>query len=191
MPRVPAVADVDQKKQWILNAAKSASLELANDLILLQLPHSPPLPRCAARPTAYKMPQALAPDYVQWARAVPRRLEQKHHHASKVLDNKDSKFWEESVGLETGKKIAATGLGDRSQSRPKPYTAMGAQPKSRSAPPKPVAPMAPVEGSKEDVEDKATGRAPACWGRAADPKSLATTSTDQAAASKRLQRESQ
>lgn len=106
MPRVAAqpIATEDeaaekkrQKQQMILSAAKMGSIELqADSNIRLQLPHSPPMPRCAARPfaaairrrfpsmkitdwdgdddgklpTAFSMPQALVPDYLQWARSL-------------------------------------------------------------------------------------------------------------------------
>ena len=42
---------------------------------------------------------------------LPRRLEEKHQHAAKVLDNKESAFWEETVGQEKAKRMAGQGLG--------------------------------------------------------------------------------
>lgn len=42
---------------------------------------------------------------------LARRLEEKHKHAAKVLDNKESAFWEETVGQEKAKRMAGQGLG--------------------------------------------------------------------------------
>jgi len=63
-----------------------------------------------------------------------QRLEEKHKHAAKVLDNKESAFWEETVGQEKAKRMAGQGLGDRPDSRPKPFTSYMAHPKSRAEP---------------------------------------------------------
>eukprot|EP00434_Breviolum_minutum_P004589 symbB.v1.2.004045.t1/scaffold228.1/size260974/14 len=63
-----------------------------------------------------------------------RKLEEKHKHAGKVLDNADVNLWEEKLHAEAGKNFAATGLSDRQKNRPKPFTAFNAHPKSRSAP---------------------------------------------------------
>lgn len=39
-----------------------------------------------------------------------RKLEEKHKHAGKVLDNADVNLWEEKLHAEAGKNFAATGL---------------------------------------------------------------------------------
>eukprot|EP00438_Fugacium_kawagutii_P001149 Skav218140 [mRNA] locus=scaffold759:438032:444982:- [translate_table: standard] len=95
---------------------------------------------------AERMGYGVRSKQIKFDRRCYRRLEQKHHHACKVLDNKDAAFWEESVSLETG-KIAVTALGDRSQ-RAKPYTACAL--KSRS--------MRSAQVKKNDAKDvKAKG----------------------------------
>ena len=70
---------------------------------------------------------------------VPRRLEEKHLHASRVMDNQDAKLWEDEMYTEEGKAEAVAAARDE-----KPSTALAAHPKSRAAPPAP-----PVSGKGE------------------------------------------
>ena len=42
---------------------------------------------------------------------LPRRLEEKHQQAAKVLDNNESAFWEETVDQEKAKRMAGQALG--------------------------------------------------------------------------------
>lgn len=60
-----------------------------------------------------------------------QRLEEKHQQAAKVLDNNESAFVEETVDQEKAKRMAGQVLGDRPDSRPKPFTSY---PKSRAEP---------------------------------------------------------